>query len=267
MIPKIIHYCWFGDAPKPESVLYCINSWKKYCPDYEIVEWNEDNVDLSACPFFVREAYARKKWAYVTDYIRLKVVYEHGGIYLDTDVELLKPLDELLEHELFMGCEGTQVVATGLGFGAEMGNCILRENMRLYEAVNPINETEEFVAQSCPYYTTRVLEQYGVAFPVNTVTKIPQEKGVIYPNEYFNPYDWKFDKLRITPNTYSIHHYDASWMAKGQKKSMIQEARKRRVEQRFGKTAAKVYEYIYWSRKENGGPGLGRRLIGRIRRK
>ena len=107
----------------------------------------------------------------------------------------------------------------------------------------------------------------GVSFPVETVVQIDSVGSVVYPNDYFNPYDWKFDKLRITPNTYSIHHYDASWMAKGQKISMIQEARKRRVEQRFGKTAAKVYEYIYWSRKENGGPGLGRRLISRIRRK
>ena len=266
MIPKIIHYCWFGRNPKPELAEKCMESWKRYCPDYEIVEWNEDNVDLSDCPFFVREAYARKKWAYVTDYVRLKVVYENGGIYLDTDVELLKSLDELLIHTLYLGCEGIRTVNTGLGFGAEKGSPFLRDNMQIYEEMFPDNETGNFEVNPCPFYTTKLLEDRAVIFPITEVIQLA-DGMTIYPNSYFNPYDWKFDKLWITPNTYSIHHYSASWMSKKEKNALIQEARRNEMEARFGKTAAKVYEYIYWSRKENGGPGLGRRLIGRIGRK
>ena len=99
MIPKVIHYCWFGGNPKPKLAEKCIKSWKKYCPDYEIIEWNEDNFDISAAPLYVRQAYEAKKWAFVTDYVRLEVVYNHGGVYLDTDVELLKSLDSLFQFE------------------------------------------------------------------------------------------------------------------------------------------------------------------------
>lgn len=104
-IPKVIHYCWFGHDPKPKLAEKCIKSWKKKCPDYKIIEWNEENFDISACPLYVRQAYEAKKWAFVTDYVRLKVVYEHGGIYLDTDVELKKNLDFLLNHKAYFGFE------------------------------------------------------------------------------------------------------------------------------------------------------------------
>ena len=118
MIPKKIHYCWFGGNPLPELAIKCLESWKKYCPDYEIIEWNETNFNLDSCEY-VREAYQAKKWAFVSDYARLKVVYDNGGIYLDTDVELIKSLDRLLKNKSFFGTETTGVVATGLGFGAE----------------------------------------------------------------------------------------------------------------------------------------------------
>ena len=100
MIPKTLHYCWFGRNPKPELAVKCIDSWKRFCPDYEIVEWNEDNFDIDACPLYVRQAYAAKKWAFVTDYVRLKLIYEHGGIYMDTDVELKKKPDVLLGRSI-----------------------------------------------------------------------------------------------------------------------------------------------------------------------
>ena len=118
MIPKIIHYCWFGYGPKPKLAEKCIRSWKKYCPDYQIIEWNENNFDISACPLYVRQAYEARKWAFVTDYVRLKVIYENGGIYMDTDVELKKNLDNLLPYNAYFGFENYWVIATGLGFGA-----------------------------------------------------------------------------------------------------------------------------------------------------
>ena len=123
-IPKVIHYCWFGGNPKPKLVQKCIHSWKKYCPDYEIIEWNESNFDISSCPLYVRQAYDVKKWAFVSDYARLKIIHTCGGIYLDTDVELIKSLDSLLEYNAFFGFEDGKYVATGLGFGAVSDNCV-----------------------------------------------------------------------------------------------------------------------------------------------
>ena len=130
MIPKIIHYCWFGRNPKPELAVKCIKSWKKRCPDYEIIEWNEDNFDISSCPLYVRQAYEAKKWAFVSDYVRLKVVYDEGGVYLDTDVELKKGLDALLAYDAYFGFEDGTHVNTGLGFGAVKGAPILKEMMQ-----------------------------------------------------------------------------------------------------------------------------------------
>ena len=104
MIPKKIHYCWVGGNSKPPLVKKCIQSWKKYCPDYEIIEWNESNYDISK-NIYMKQAYEAKKWAFVTDYMRLDIIYEHGGIYLDTDVELIKNIDDLLSNEAFAGIE------------------------------------------------------------------------------------------------------------------------------------------------------------------
>ena len=120
-IPKVIHYCWFGHNPKPEQALSCIASWKEKCPDYQIIEWNEDNYDISSAPLYVRQAYQEKKWAFVTDYVRLQVVFENGGIYLDTDVELKKSLNALLGYRAYFGFEDATYINTGLGFGAKQG--------------------------------------------------------------------------------------------------------------------------------------------------
>ena len=125
-IPKVIHYCWFGDKELPKLAKKCIKSWNKYCPDYKIVCWTEDNFDVT-CNRYVHEAYKAKKWAFVSDYVRLKVVYDNGGIYLDTDVELIKPIDDLIENSGFMGFDEKGIIATGLGFGAEAGNKIIYE--------------------------------------------------------------------------------------------------------------------------------------------
>ena len=125
-IPKVIHYCWFGKGEMPKLAKKCIRSWKKYCPDYEIICWNEDNFDLSQNRY-MREAYEAGKWAFVSDFARLKIIYENGGIYLDTDVEIIKPIDDLTVNRGFMGFDEKGIVATGLGFGAEKGNEIIGE--------------------------------------------------------------------------------------------------------------------------------------------
>jgi len=114
MIPKTIHYCWFGRNPKPKLAQKCIKSWKKYCPDYEIIEWNEDNFDIASAPLYVRQAYEAKKWAFVTDYVRLSAMTKFGGVYMDTDVEVVKPLDRFLNHDAVSGYESESCIPTGL---------------------------------------------------------------------------------------------------------------------------------------------------------
>ena len=126
MIPKTIHYCWFGGNPLPKLAKKCIKSWKKYCPDFEIIEWNEANFDISSAPLYVRQAYEAKKWAFVTDYVRLYALTSYGGIYMDTDVEVIKPLDFFLNHDAFSGFESEKSIPTGI-MASKKGNIWVKE--------------------------------------------------------------------------------------------------------------------------------------------
>ena len=151
-IPKKIHYCWFGGKPLPKSAVKCIDSWKKHCPDYEIIEWNESNFDIK-CNDFCRTMSEQKKWAFLTDYVRLKIIYENGGVYLDTDVQVIKSLDPLMKNGAYMGEENTGLVATGLGFAAEAGHPLIKKNMAYYEQLKDFSDVH-----SCPWITTEILE-------------------------------------------------------------------------------------------------------------
>lgn len=215
MIPKTIHYCWFGRNPKPKLAVKCIKSWKKYCPDYEIIEWNEDNFDLSACPLYVRQAYEAKKWAFVTDYVRLKVVYEHGGIYFDTDVEVKRNLDDLLQYHGFFGFEDGIHINTGLGFGAVKGAPILSEMMVDYEYIPFVMPDGTFDTTSCPKRNTAVLLRHGLE--QNNLLQELEKAITIFPTEYFCPKSPITGVLSLTQNTYTIHHFDASWLPEEQK--------------------------------------------------
>lgn len=207
MIPKIIHYCWFGKSPLPNSVQRCIQSWEKYCPDYQIIQWNETNYDINKHPY-MKQAYSLKKYAFVSDYARLDIIYHQGGIYLDTDVELIKNLDELLSESCFMGYELPGRVATGLGFGAEKGSKFIEINRQEYDDVNFIEGNKQNKT-TCVDYTTSVLKKLGYNYDNNNLNRF--ELVTIYPTDYFAPFNVKKQKLKITRNTYSIHHYDASW--------------------------------------------------------
>ena len=132
MIPKIIHYCWFGGNPKSNLIKQCIDSWKKYCPDYQLIEWNESNFDINCNPY-VKAAYEDKKWAFVSDYARLYIVYNQGGVYLDTDVLLHNGIDELLKNSCWMASDDVRYISTELGFGAEKGNWLIKAIMEAYE--------------------------------------------------------------------------------------------------------------------------------------
>ena len=206
-IPKVIHYCWFGKNELPPLAKKCIKSWQKKCPDYEIICWNEDNFDLQQNRY-MREAYEAGKWAFVSDFVRLKVIYDHGGIYLDTDVELLKPLDSLLEGSGFMGFDEKGIVATGLGFGAEKGNKIIEEFLNDYNDISFVQPDGSFDLTPCPDRNTATLRRLGMDTGICDQTFMGMR---FLPREYLCPMDYYTGKKTVTKNTYSIHHYCATW--------------------------------------------------------
>ena len=221
MIPKIIHYCWFGRGPLPELAQKCIASWKKYLPDYEIKEWNEDNFDVNIIPY-TAEAYQAKKYAFVSDYARFWILYRYGGIYFDTDVEVIRSIDDIIERGNFMGFEtdpkpqlkadaSEASVAPGLGLGVNPGLGLIKKMLDFYEGRH-----FEFVPGGIGQLTivhiaTEVLRKAG----------LKQQQGIqqvddmwIYPAEYFCPINLKTGRIHVKPNTRTIHHYAGTWQDK-----------------------------------------------------
>ena len=217
MIPKIIHYCWFGRNPLPPLATKCIRSWKKYLPDYEIKEWNEDNFDINAIEY-TKEAYAAKKYAFVSDYARFWILYHYGGLYFDTDVEIIRPIDDIVKRGAFMGCEtnggkDSQIsVAPGLGLGFEKGNSLLKELIDLYSNMHFLKEDgTPNLSTTIVGHTTEYLKTKGL----KNTSGVQEVEGIfIYPSEYFCPINVVTDKLHVTENTRSIHHYAATWQTK-----------------------------------------------------
>ena len=235
MIPKTIHYCWFGMNPKPQLVLDCMNSWKEKCPDYKVIEWNESNYDFSQSPLYVRQAYAKKKWAFVTDYVRLQVIYDNGGIYLDTDIELLKTLDDLLCNASYFGFQGETEIATGLGFGAEKGCQILREMMQDYQDIPFILDDGSMDLLPCPKRNTPVFIRRGL---ITDGTEQELEGGIhIYPKSFFCPLEYKTGRITLTENTYSIHHFSASWHGKG---DILLDKKRKMLIRKYGEEEGKI---------------------------
>ncbi len=211
MSNKIIHYCWFGHNEKPKIILKCIESWKKYLPDFEIKEWNEDNFDINH-NIYVKQAYEAKKYAFVSDYVRFLVLEQYGGIYLDTDVEVIKPLDDLLENEAFSGFEVDEYVAPGLIlYVKDPNNEIMKKTREWYDNAAFLDENGERIKINVCNIFTNILKEYG--FVPNGQL---QNCGgmVLYPVDYFCPFDDATGKLNKTENTYTIHWYAKSWMSK-----------------------------------------------------
>ena len=214
MIPKIIHYCWFGRGPLPQDAQKCIASWKKYMPDYEIKEWNEDNFDIDTLPY-TREAYDARKYAFVSDYVRFWVLYKYGGVYFDTDVEVIAPMDDIIAAGSFMGKEidgaadQQQAVAPGLGIAAEPRMELYKRFLEEYDDLHFILPDGSHNPYSMIRIITNMLEKEGL----RPGTDIQRVAGVtIYPSEYFNPWDDTVGILRKTGNTRTVHWYSKSWM-------------------------------------------------------
>lgn len=216
MIPKIIHYCWFGRNPLPPLAIKCIESWKKYLPDYDIKEWNEDNFDVNIIPY-TQEAYQAKKYAFVSDYARFWILYKYGGIYFDTDVEVIKPLDDIIVRGPFMGCEkdgatggGSPAVAPGLGLGVNPGLGLYKEILDMYSTLHFILPNGALNLKTVVQYTTDILCKHGL----KNTNQIQEVAGVmIYPKEYFCPITYASGNMCIRNNTYTIHHFAGSWLS------------------------------------------------------
>lgn len=207
IIPKTIHYCWFGGNAVPEQYQKYMESWKTFCPDYKIQRWDENNYDITKNKYMY-EAYKNKLWALVSDYARLDIVYEYGGIYLDTDVELIRSMDDLLYQEAFAGFESKQFVAFGLGFGAKRNFPILKKMLDYYEQIDLVNADGTMNIITCPRIQTEVLCKEGLICNGD----YQQIAGMtIYPEKMLSGKSYSTMRVRLAPYTHAIHHYDASW--------------------------------------------------------
>lgn len=205
MIPKKIHYCWFGKKSKTLLAKKCIASWEKFCPDYEIIEWNEDNFDVEANGY-TKMCYETKKYAFLSDYVRLKVVAEYGGFYFDTDVELLQSLDQLRMQEAYFGFENKEYVSTGLGFGSVPKGGAILAMLQEYDAFLD----GQHGTIGCPIMNTNALVKLGL---VRNGLEQKLQNTMIYSPEVLNPYESATGKMNKTSRTISIHWYAASWLS------------------------------------------------------
>lgn len=206
---KYIHYCWFGNNPLPKLAKKCIESWKKYLPDYEIIRWSEENVDINECPF-IKEAYDNKKWAFVADYARTKAIYEMGGIYFDTDMEITKDINNLLNDDSFLGVEDSGKIACGVWYEKNSHSFLSDKLLQKYRSFDGFS-IENMCNLSIPLLITDILEKCGFQYNCQSVQYL--ENGiVIYPREYFYPYSYNRENNIFTDNTCMIHYYDASWI-------------------------------------------------------
>lgn len=203
MIPKTIHYCWFGGKPLPKSAKKCIASWRKFMPDHEIKEWNESNFNVNMIPYMA-EAYTAKKYAFVSDYARFWVLYHEGGLYFDTDVEVIRSFENVLSQGAFMGMESQSTLNPGLGLASEAGHLFYKWYLD-YFADKHFNKEQ---LSMCPVVSTK-MEQSGWQH-LNSIQKI--EDITLYPPDFFCPQANAASPIHLTENTLSIHHFSATWL-------------------------------------------------------
>ena len=233
LIPKIIHFCWFGKNPLPELSQKCIASWKKFLPDYEIKEWNEENYDVRKIPY-TAQAYDVKKYAFVSDYARFDILYQHGGLYFDTDVEVIKPLDEILKRGAFVGVESAGALNAGLGLASPAASPIYKEILDSYKNSSFIKDDGSMDLTTVVTRVSDIFRKHGFS----DKNEIQEIEGIaVYPSEYFCPKNYKTGKLKITNKTYTIHHYEATWVC-GYNKELNEEIEK----------IYKRYKYSYFSK-------------------
>lgn len=217
MIPKVIHYCWFGGKPLPKAAEKCIKSWREYLPDYEIKRWDESNFDVNLISY-TKEAYAAGKYAFVSDYARFWILYNYGGVYFDTDVEVINSLNTIVNDGPFLGVEYQDsnhiTVNPGLGFAAEPRMAVISDILKQYEEFHFINDDGSFCYKNIVEVTTEYMLSQGM----KNTNKCQRCAGfMIYPVDYFCPISFETRQLTITENTRTIHHFAESWVPKSTK--------------------------------------------------
>lgn len=213
MIEKKIHYCWFGGKPKPELAEKCIESWKEHCPDYQLVEWNEENFDINS-NLYVKQAYEAKKFAFVTDYVRLYALYTQGGVYMDTDVMVLRSLDKYLEHEAFSGFESKTKIPTGI-MAAEKGCPLFAELLSYYDTASFLKEDGSYDLTTNVEIITKILTSKG--FVLNGQFQVV-EGMAFYTQNIFCPEHKKLNDKKYMKDTATIHYFAGSWKSEAAKK-------------------------------------------------
>ncbi len=216
MIPKIIHYCWFGRGKMPEIVISCMASWHKFLPEYELILWNEDNFPFDDFPF-AQEALASKKYAFVSDVCRLYALYQYGGVYLDTDVEVLGRLDDFLNHAAFSGFEDNKSVPTGIMASTQFGQWA-KDMLAYYDNRSFIDKQGNMNTQTNVQIISELMVEKGIVLN-NTYQEIPNYI-TFYPSDFFCPKSHLDGKIRRTANTIVIHHFAGSWLSKSAKRKM-----------------------------------------------
>lgn len=240
-IPKTIHYFWFGKKPIPDKVKECILSWRKFCPDYEIKKWDENNFKIDSAPLYVQEAYKARKWAFVSDYARLYVLNEYGGVYLDTDVKLIKSLDTIVENGPFLACEGLHPIKVnpGLGMATYSNNELISDILKEYKKEKFILGNNQYNKETIVTRFTNRLIRGGLQ-EINKVQNI--DSFNIYPIEYFCPLNFDTGQLKITTNTVGIHLYLGSWLTDQDKHDQLI---RRKMVNFFGKKLGIIISDMY----------------------
>lgn len=228
LIPKKIHYCWFSGNPIPDTLKRCMETWEKFCPDYEIVRWDENNYDISWSPYMV-QAYEHKMWGFVPDMARLDILYRHGGIYLDTDVELVRNLDELLYQPAFCGVEKWGNINMGGLSGAQKGNPVVKKILEYRRHISFFDHNGKQNQMTCGVYETPPLVQFGLELN-NSVQVLENGDMTVYSSDYFQPFDYVSGETNITDRTFSIHHFSGSWLGEG---AALERQRTREKYQKF----------------------------------
>lgn len=215
LIPKKLHYMWLGGKTIPDNLKNCLKSWKKYCPDYEIIEWNENNYDIAKHPY-MKQAYDAKAYGFVPDYARLDILYNEGGFYLDTDVELKRNIDDLRYQEAFCGVEKWQVINFGGVSGAVKGNPIIKKFLDARENIYFLDREGNQNRNTCGFYDTNVAICEG--YKINGETQCINGMN-IYAYDYFHPYDYMSGIINETKNTHSVHWFNGGWLDESMKKA------------------------------------------------
>lgn len=249
MIPKIIHYCWFGKQSKSAQILKYIESWKKFCPDYKIVEWNENNFDLQ-CNAYVKEAYEAEKWAFVTDYVRLYALYNYGGVYMDTDVELIKNIDYFLRYTAFSGFEQEKQISTAI-MGSEIHGEWIGYLLTYYKGRHfKLSDG----SLDCTTNVDIITNMTCVKYPISLDNKYQEINNVLtlFPKEFFCPKNYKTNEILLTENTVCIHHFNASWHSKKEKKQRKEQLnrinKKKYFIKKYGEKSG-LKKYLKWEKR------------------